>query len=131
MIPLITLCILLSQIQFQSSDPITPDGGISAGWVMVISFGVIGFLILYIMNNISKANTEAMIAFKDEIKNIHKRIDTREDEHDALEDKHIELSTKVKLMESHSKDHAETIAQVIINKMYAISPPERPFIKSK
>jgi len=131
MIPLITLCILLSQIQFQSSDPITPDGGISAGWVMVISFGIIGFLILYIMNNISKANTEAMIAFKDEIKNIHKRIDTREDEHDALEDKHIALSTKVTFMEAHQKDHAETIAQVIINKMYAISPPERPFIKGK
>ena len=129
--PPLFIYMLLSQIQFQSSDPITPDGGVSAGWVMVICFGVIGFLILYILNGISTTNKEAMTAFRNEIATIHKRIDTREQEHDQLEDKHIALASKVTIIDAHQNAHAENIANVIINKLYAISPPERPIIKHK
>jgi len=62
---------------------------------------------------------------------IHKRIDTREQEHDQLEDKHIALASKVTIIDAHQNAHAENIANVIINKLYAISPPERPIIKHK
>ena len=104
------------------------DGGISAGWVLVGAFCIIGFLLVAYMNITSKNNIEAMNAIKDEIKNIHIRINTREEEHDELEDKHIALSSKVTIIESHQKDHADHIANVIINKLYAVSPP-RPFVK--
>lgn len=114
---------IISQIQFQSSDPITPDGGLGAGWVLVVCFAVIGGLILIILGNMNRNNTDAMNTFKDEIRNIHKRIDTREKEHDELTDKHISLSTRVLLVEAHQATHAETIANVIINKLYAVSPP--------
>lgn len=115
----------LLQFQFQTSDPITADGGISAGWVLVICFCIIGALVLIILSNINKNNTDALNTFKDEIKNIHKRIDTREKEHDELDNKHNDLTTRVVLMEAHQKNHAENIADIIINKLHAVSPPKR------
>jgi len=64
-----------------------------------------------------------LTSIKDEIKGLHKRVDTREEEHDELSDKHTELATRVVLVEAHQKTHAEHVANVIINKLYAASPP--------
>ena len=115
------MTIILLQQQFQTSDPITPDGGISAGWVLVGALTLIGFLIIFILNNISKNNNDALIAFKEEIKNIHNRINTREDEHEELKDKHTELSTKVLLIEAQHKissdSQAQKTAELILNKL--------------
>ena len=112
---------LQAQLQFQSADPITPDGGISAGWVLVICFGVIGGLILALLANMNKNNADAMNTFKEEIRNIHKRIDTRETEHDELEDQHGELRTRVLLVETtqklHADNHAENTANLILSKL--------------
>jgi len=115
--------IQLLQFQFNTSDPITADGGVSAGWVLVICFCIIGALVLIILGNINKNNTDAMNTFKEEIKHIHKRIDTREDEHDELAKDHSDLATRVILIEAGHKTHAENIANIIINKMYAANPP--------
>jgi len=116
---------ILTQIQFQTSDPITPDGSISAGWVLVGTFVIIGFLLVAYMNITSKNNIDAMNTIKDEIKNIHKRVDIREEEHDKLKDSHVALATRVTVMDAHQGTHAENIANIIINKLYAISPPPR------
>jgi hypothetical protein len=115
---------LLSQIQFQTSDPITPDGGISAGWILVVCFAIIGTLLVIILGNINKTNKEAMVTFQVEIQKIHTRIDTREEEHDILRDKHGDLSTRVLLIEAHNKTHTETqaehTAQIILSKLGAL-----------
>ena len=107
---------LLSQM-LQTSDPITPDGGFSAGFVLIIAFTIIGALGLFIANN-------ALNTFKVEIKNIHKRIDTREAEHDELDTKHDELATRVLLVESkqktQSESQAEQIAKLILDKLGAL-----------
>ena len=102
--------VLLTQIQYQTSDPITQDGGISAGWVMVGAFTLLGLSGIHILNNISKSNKDAMIAFKDEIKKIHQRIDTRENEHDELRDEHGDLKSRVLLIEAHAKIDPENTA---------------------
>jgi len=107
--PLIYL--LLAQVQYQTSDPITQDGGISAGWVMVGAFTLIGLMGIHILNNISKSNKDAMVTFQTEIKKIHDRIDIRENEHDDLRDDHSDLKSRVLLVESHSKTHTETHAE--------------------
>ena len=108
---------MLLQAQFNSGDPITPEGGIAAGWVLVGAFCLIGALGLFIINN-------ALNTFKKEIENIHKRIDTRENEHDEIKDKHLELNTKVLLIEASHKIHKETqaeeIANVILSKLGAM-----------
>jgi len=116
--------VLLSQVQYQTSDPITMDGGISAGWVMVGAFTLIGLMGIHILNNISKSNKDAMITFQTEIKKIHERIDTRENEHDELRDEHGDLKTRVLLIESHAKVHiehtesqAEHTAKLIMDKL--------------
>jgi len=98
-------------LQLQGTDPITPDGGISAGWVMVGAFTLIGLMGIHILNNISKSSKDAMVTFKSEIEKIHERINTREDEHDKLKDEHGDLKTRVLLIESHSKVHGETHAE--------------------
>ncbi len=119
---------ILLQVQ---SDPII-GGAISANWVLGGFAVIIGFLLVAFMSNINKNNTEAMNTIKEEIKNLHKRVDTRTQEHDELEDKHIALATKVTIMDVHRHEHAENIANVIINKLYAISPPsKKPFSKEE
>ena len=119
---------ILLQVQ---SDPII-GGAISANWVLGGFAVIIGFLLVAFMGNINKNNTDAMNTIKEEIKNIHKRVDIREAEHDILEDKHTALATKVTIMDAHKHEHAESIANVIINKLYAVSPPQKkPFIKEE
>ena len=114
---MIQLIYLLSQIQFQSSDPITPDGGIGAGVALVAAFTIIGALGLFIANN-------AINTFKEEIRRIHLRIDAREKEHDNLDIKHGELATRVLLVESKQKIHTESqseqIAKLILDKLGAL-----------
>ncbi len=114
MTQLTLLLILLSQIQYQSSDPITPDGGLGAGWALVVSFAIIGVLLLSIFGYMIQT-------FKDEIKAIHNRINTREEEHDELRDQHGELRTRVLLVETtqklHADNHAEHTAELILNKL--------------
>ncbi len=113
--PLIYL--LLTQIQFQTSDPITNDGGISAGWVMVGAFTLIGLMGIHILNGISKSNKDAIVTFQFEIKKIHDRINTRENEHDKLRDEHGDLKTRVLLIESHAKIDPEHTAKLILDKL--------------
>lgn len=114
---------ILAQAQFNSGDPITPNGGISAGWVLLIAFTIIGALLVLLMNTISRNNTEAMKAIKEEIQSINKRQAAFDEKHVLMRKDHSELNFKVQMLEHSQRTQAQTIADEIITKLRAISPP--------
>lgn len=95
------------------------NGAVSADWAMSYSVAIIGSLLVLICAICGYVFVSTMSAVKEEIKNIHTRIDTREDEHDELKDKHIDLATRVVLIESHHKVSAEKTADIILTKIRA------------
>lgn len=106
------------------------NGALGAEYTLNGAFIIIGALLGLIGIIVGWTFIAALNAVKEEIKNIHKRIDTREEEHDELKENHNVMSRKIVALETVNGQSAEEIANMIINKMYAISPPQkRPFTK--
>jgi len=98
-------------------------GSVSADWTLTGMTIIVGTLIGFVVIIVGWVFVSTLTSIKEELKGLHKRVDTRESEHDELNDKHIALATRVVLVESHQKTHAEHVANVIINKLYAANPP--------
>ncbi len=102
------------------------NGALGAEYTLNGAFIVIGALLGLIGIIVGWTFISALNTMKEEIKNIHKRIDTREKEHDELKEKHNESHRKIIALETINGNSAEEIANTIINKMYAVSPPQFP-----
>jgi len=111
-------------------QPAITNGALGAEYTLNGAFIVIGALLGLIGVIVGWTFVSTLNSIKGEIKNIHKRIDTREDEHDELMENHNVMSRKIVALETAKGQSAEEIANMIITKMYAISPPQkRPFTK--
>ncbi len=101
-------------ILLQALNSITGDGGISADWTLNGVVGALVILVAWVF--INTLNT-----IKNEIKAIHKRVDTRQEEHDELADKHNQLDKKVHAIERNPAIDTTKLAEEMINKMRAAS----------
>jgi predicted PurR-regulated permease PerM len=103
----------MTLLQMQSIN----NGSLSADWTLNGSFIIIGGLLVLIAGICGWVFVSSMNSIKEEIKNIHKRINTREDEHDKLGEKHTEITTRVTIMEAHQKLVVDKMADAVVSKM--------------
>ena len=101
------------------NDVIT-NGAVSAGWTLNGSFVIIGALLVLIAAICGWVFVSSMTAIKDEIQHIHTRIAERADEHNELKDDHIELRTRVLIVEAREKTESERLADIIVTKLKAM-----------
>lgn len=109
---------------------ITTGGGISADYTMTLAFSVIGVLLIAISTLVANYFISTLKSIKDEIKNVHERINTREAEHDelikSLPETYVtkeQQDMKMKLMfhEFDQGPHAEKMADLILLKLKALN----------
>ena len=101
------------------------NGALGAEYTLNGAFIIIGALLGLIGIIAGWTFISTLNALKEEIKNIHIRIDTREEEHDELKENHNAMSRKIVALETAKGQSAEELANMIVNKMYAISPPSK------
>jgi len=104
---------------------LTPDGAISGDYALGLAFGVIGFLLVAVATLVGNYFISTLKGIKEEIKNVHTRIDTRETEHDQLARHHEETKMQVLLIKSKLDTDGEKLAMNIAMKLRAMStrPP--------
>jgi hypothetical protein len=107
------------------SNAITPDGAVSGDYALGLAFAVIGFLLVAVATLVGNYFISTLKGIKDEIKNVHTRIDTRESEHDQLARQHEQTNTQVLLIKSRMDTDGEKLAMNIAMKLRAMStrPP--------
>lgn len=107
------------------SNAITPDGAVSGDYALGLAFAVIGFLLVAVATLVGNYFISTLKGIKDEIKNVHTRIDTREEEHDALVKHHEDTKMQVLLIKSRMETDGEKMAMNIAMKLRAMStrPP--------
>ncbi len=98
------------------AQAITNTGAVSADWILTISFIVIGTLLMgigYVVGN----------NFLTTLKNINDKLS----EHDDKFDDHLRLHHEIKIeltgMKNSVNHHNSQLAQDIVNKIRAITPP--------
>lgn len=107
------------------SNAITPEGAVSGDYALGLAFGVIGFLLVAVATLVGNYFISTLKGIKDEIKNVHTRIDTREEEHDALVKHHEDTKMQVLLIKSRMETDGEKMAMNIAMKLRSMStrPP--------
>lgn len=64
--------------QIMTASAITPEGGLSADWVLVISFTVIGVLIVTITSMVGRHFIKTLDRIEKSVENAHGRLDKLE-----------------------------------------------------
>ncbi len=107
------------------SNAITSEGALSGDYALGLAFGVIGFLLVAVATLVGNYFISTLKGIKEEIKNVHVRIDTREEEHDALVKHHEDTKMQVLLIKSKLDTDGEKLAMNIAMKLRAMStrPP--------
>jgi len=107
------------------SNAITSEGALSGDYALGLAFGVIGFLLVAVATLVGNYFISTLKGIKEEIKNVHTRIDTRETEHDALVKHHEDTKMQVLLIKSKLDTDGEKLAMNIAMKLRAMStrPP--------
>lgn len=107
------------------SNAITSEGALSGDYALGLAFGVIGFLLVAVATLVGNYFISTLKGIKEEIKNVHVRIDTREEEHDALVKHHDDTKMQVLLIKSRMETDGEKMAMNIAMKLRAMStrPP--------
>lgn len=104
---------------------LTPDGAVSGDYALGLAFGVIGFLLVAVATLVGNYFISTLKGIKEELKNVHTRIDTRETEHDILSKEHDKTKMQVLLIQSRLETDGEKMAMRIVDKIRAMStrPP--------
>ena len=70
--------------QLQAAGTITEGGALSADYTLTVAFSIIVLLLLAISTLVANYFISTLKSIKEEIKNVHERINTREEEHEEL-----------------------------------------------
>lgn len=107
------------------SNAITSEGALSGEYALGLAFGVIGFLLVAVATLVGNYFISTLKGIKEEIKNVHVRIDTMKEEHDALVKHHEDTKIQVLLTKSKLDTDGEKLAMNIAMKLRAMStrPP--------
>jgi len=78
---------------------------------------ITGALLTFISSIVGWVFINTLRSFKDEIKNIHTRVDTREEEHDQLKEKHEGLHREVIQIKAETKIAGHQLADLVVMKL--------------